>query len=151
MRALVLGTVLACGLAHFHRAPSAALQQHGKKLLRSSGEPVGPYKPWGLHLAYGLDPQTSMQAMWATRLPVQNAVLFFGTTPGALTSSVSGDSWLLNDTSCGSLLWMHHASIVDLQPGTRYYYAVGDGLGNTSSTFNFKTLSADPAYQPTCA
>ncbi|RYG49929.1 hypothetical protein EON66_12435 [archaeon] len=43
-----------------------------------------------------------------------------------------------------------HGRNAGLQPGTKYYYQVGDFVGNTSAQFHFTTLTMDASYEVRC-
>jgi len=116
-------------------------------LSQSLSDPVGPYLPWGIHLAYGNDPHTSMQVMWSTRQPVAGSQARFGLTPSALTLIANGT--MAEFTDVNNTQYIHHVALSDLLPGTQYYYLVADGAGNDSAVFHFSTYTDDPAYAPT--
>lgn len=112
-------------------------------------DPVGPFLPWGVRLAYGEVPQTTMTVAWQTRQEVSSSVAEVGTAAGSYQWSFTGNASFfiaaLNNTQ-----WTHIAHITDLpQAGAVYHYRVGDGAGNWSSDFTFRTQPSDPAsWQP---
>mmetsp|Transcript_19822 Transcript_19822/g.41378 ORF Transcript_19822/g.41378 Transcript_19822/m.41378 type:complete len:457 (-) Transcript_19822:79-1449(-) len=63
-------------------------------------------------------------------------IVKYGTSPDALEMEESGKS------SSYYATFDHHTVLEDLLPGTRYYYAVGDGE-TFSETFSFKTAPED--------
>lgn len=130
LSALAAGSAAAAGVA-----PAAA---------GGAGAPVvdpapegGPWQPWGIHTAYGYDPKTSFSVGFSTRLGTTASVVSLGTSPGALTQSFTGSSHKFTDVANNQ--WIHTVSVDGLQPGTTYYYSVGDGQGNSSSVYSFVT------------
>lgn len=113
-------------------------------------EPTSPYLPWGMHIAYGNDPHSSMGVMWSTRAHTAGSYCQAGTAPDQLTQSFNGSSWLFEDL--GNSQWLHRLNMTGFQAGTQYYYRCGDNAGNWSATFNFKTQPMDSDdYQPVIA
>lgn len=103
---------------------------------------VGPYLPWGVHLAYGEDTSRVMQVMWSTRSAVAGSVAYVGSAPGNWSATYAGAA--SNFTDVSNTQFIHYVVMTGLAPGTVYYYAVGDGAGNTSAAFHFRTYPANP-------
>lgn len=104
---------------------------------------VGPYLPWGIHMAYGSDPTTTMSFMWSTRSPVTGSYVHLGASSSNLNTSFLGVQTMFSDVN--NTQYLHKVLTSGLQPGTTYYYAVDDGVGNASTVYHFTTYPAAPA------
>ena len=96
---------------------------------------------------FGQVPERQMWVSWASTdaSSAKDASVMFGTSPGALGSSVTGTS--LTYTFGGAAYtspYLHHALLDNLAPGTTYYYQVGGAGCGFSVVANF-TSSPGPA------
>ena len=137
--------------------PHLLLFSHNKQKMRvfatalalacAAADPVGPTLPWGIHIASGSEPQSSMTIMWSTRAHVAASVVTYNPAGGAPLSA-SGEQWLFSDV--GNTQTLHRVLLENLLPGTSYSYSVGDGASATSPLFNFSTAPAS-GWSPTIA
>ena len=86
--------------------------------------------PEQIHIAYAGD--TGMAVSWATKGPTATSTVKFG-TESSMTHSVTG----VAKTYYGNE-YHHHVQLLDLQPGTTYYYVCGDSTSGFSETKSFK-------------
>jgi acid phosphatase type 7 len=84
-------------------------------------------------------PTTSMGVMWSTRTPTVASVVNLGLSASNLNVTFPGTSAVFTDV--GNTQTIHRANMTSLNPGTTYFYTVGDGYGNTSSTYSFTTAA----------
>ena len=93
--------------------------------------------PEQIHLSLSRRP-SEMVVMWTTLQETATHTVEWGLAADHLTSTASG-----NTSTYGWFGWqgtMHRATMVGLQPKTRYYYRVGDASGGHSTVYSFKTL-----------
>jgi hypothetical protein len=98
-------------------------------------DPVGPYLPWGIHMAYGSDPTTSMSFMWSTRSSTRSSTVYVTSVETGQNSSFVGTSFVYNDSN--NIQSIHTTFVTGLEPGGHYSYTVGDEYGNRSSILTF--------------
>lgn len=90
----------------------------------------------GLHLTFGKDPARQMVASWITEVSVHRPRVVFGTLDGGFGSTVQADTRTYVDGTSGRTVWVHHAELDRLRPGTDYIYAVQhDGATPDAGTF----------------
>ncbi len=80
-----------------------------------------------------------MGVMWTTRNATSSSVARAGLSPTSLTLTFPGSAALF--APAGNVpQYIHRANFTGLNPGTRYYYQVGDGGAvNVSSVLTFTT------------
>jgi hypothetical protein len=83
-----------------------------------------------VHLALSSDP-TKAYVQWRTDDVASPALVHYGATPGALTSSSNGTSWTFTDSRTYNL---RMATLSGLTPGAKVYYSVGDNATVLSFT-----------------
>ena len=83
---------------------------------------------------------TTMAATWSTRQPVGAAIVTVGTAPTNLTRAFLGVAAF---TDVNNTQYLHRVAMTGLDPGTQYWYSVGDGAGNASAALTFHTWSPD--------
>jgi hypothetical protein len=117
-------------------------------------DPVGPTLPWGLHLAYGSDPATSMTVGWSTRDPVAGSVVRYGVAaaPGGaaeLDQAAAGNASTFQPPGSARPQDLHLVRLTGLLPGTTYAYAVGSDAAGSDSSALFDFTTAPEATQAT--
>jgi hypothetical protein len=130
-------------------------------MAKARGEdPVGPTLPWGIHLAYGADPATTMTVGWSTREPVPNTVVLYGLDSGGdaqLDQVATGNATTFQPPGTALPQDLHLVHLTELEPGTKYAYVVcSDESGtNASDVFHFTTAfegsSSSTEWTPTLA
>lgn len=107
-----------------------------------ASDPVGPTLPWGLRIAYGDDPVTSMRVVWSTRENpgVASEVVATSVATGKVTH-FPADSRLFSDSN--NVQFTHNATLSGLEPGGAYSYTVGFA-GNISATHRFTLQPVSP-------
>ena len=98
-------------------------------------DPVGPFLPWGIHMAYGNDPTTSMAFVWSTRESTRSTTMHLTSLSTGKQSIFTGNSIVYSDSN--NVQTIHTTNLTGLEPGVTYNYNVGDEDGNRSSTFQF--------------
>ena len=93
-------------------------------LACAAADPVGPTLPWGIHIASGSEPQSSMTIMWSTRAHVAASVVTYNPAGGAPLSA-SGEQWLFSDV--GNTQTLHRVLLENLLPGTKMQPTFCDG------------------------
>lgn len=103
--------------------------------LLSSGASEGQgTQPQQIHLAWGDDPQTSVSVVWQTERPTSSSVVEYGSTPRLGQRALGREVRYAYSPSV-----FHEVLLRGLQPGTRYFYRVGDPQGGWSEVFSFRT------------
>lgn len=134
---MLLLSLLACALLTRGAAAVASL---------TGGPPPNGTVPWGIHLAYGADPTTSMTVAWSTREPTNSSLLSLTpTNSSARPVVILGSSVEFN--MYGNVQYFHRVNLSGLLPGSSYSYSVGDGVTN-SDFYTFTTLSDDDSFVP---
>ncbi|CAL8471735.1 g11277 [Coccomyxa elongata] len=127
--------------------------KYGTGNLMATSAPIritDPNAPQHVHLALG-PTEGTMIAQWTTRDAGRPAVRW-GREPGILTEQNGGSfSTYTRLQMCGAPAnstgwvdpgWLNYAALTGLQPGTRYYYTVGDPGWGFSKEFSFVTAPA---------
>jgi len=122
-------------------------------------DPVGPMLPWGIHLAYGADPATTMTVGWSTRDPVPNTIVLYGLASGGvaqLDQVATGNATTFQPPGTALPQDLHLVHLTELEPGTKYAYVVCSGTSGTncSDVFHFTTAfdtSSSMEWTPTLA
>jgi hypothetical protein len=127
-----LGLLGGIGAAPLLGATPAAAA--GPTFVPSAGNGATPVQ--GLHLTFGRDPARQMVASWITDKSVSRPRVLFGTLEGGFGASVQADTRTYVDGTSGRTVWVHHADLDRLCPGTNYIYAVQhDGATPDAGTF----------------
>jgi hypothetical protein len=121
-------TIPLLGTGSAAAAPSPALHpQPG-----ASGAP--PVQ--GLHLTFGPDPATQMVASWITDSAVRHPRVLYGTLEDGFGASADAQTRTYVDGTSGRTVYLHHAQMSRLRPGTDHVYAAQhDGTHPDSGTF----------------
>jgi 3',5'-cyclic AMP phosphodiesterase CpdA len=90
----------------------------------------------GLHLTFGRDPARQMVASWITDGSVRRPRVIYGTLDGGFGAIAQADTRTYVDGTSGRTVWIQHAELDRLRPGTDYIYAVQhDGATPDAGTF----------------
>jgi Purple acid Phosphatase, N-terminal domain/Calcineurin-like phosphoesterase len=90
----------------------------------------------GLHLTFGRDPSREMVASWITDGSVARPRVLYGTLDGGFGCVAPADTRTYVDGTSGRTVWVHHARLDRLRPGTEYIYAAQhDGATPDAGTF----------------
>lgn len=90
----------------------------------------------GLHLTFGADPSTQMVVSWLTSGPVNKPRVVHGTLEDGFGSTVNAQTRTYVDGASGRSVYVHHAALNHLEPGTDYVYFVShEGATPDSGTF----------------
>ena len=95
--------------------------------------------PAGVRLSFIHDPANSMTVSWWTASGNTDSKVFYGTSPGNLTSNATGTAPVMVPTG-----FIHNVELAGLSPDTEYFYTCGGASGN-SSIFNFTTAPSPRA------
>ncbi|SEO69089.1 purple acid phosphatase family protein [Actinacidiphila rubida] len=99
----------------------------------------------GLHLTFGKDPATQMVVSWITDGPVKRPRVMYGTLGHGLGSSAQAQTRTYSDGKSGRTVYVHHAPLNRLAPGTDYLYLVAhDGATPDSGTFRTAPRGRQP-------
>jgi 3',5'-cyclic AMP phosphodiesterase CpdA len=100
----------------------------------SIGNGVTPVQ--GLHLQFGRDPARQMVVSWITDGSVKRPRVLYGTLDGGFGACAQADTRTYVDGTSGRTVWIHHAELDRLRPGTEYIYAAQhDGATPDAATF----------------
>ena len=105
-------------------------------VLLVSADPGGPTAPWGIHIAYGTDPTTSMSVMWSTRGAPAGAPVVVATSVTSGRVSRFNAS-VVEFTDSDNTQYIYKANLTDLDAGAQYSYTVGVVGGNCSAPYVF--------------
>ncbi|MFF7153893.1 fibronectin type III domain-containing protein [Streptomyces sp. NPDC008139] len=99
----------------------------------------------GLHLTFGRDPGSQMVVSWLTDGPVKRPQVRYGTISHGLGSVAPARTRSYSDGKSGRVVYVHHAAIDRLSPGTEYFYLVShDGAAPDSGTFRTAPRGRQP-------
>nr|WP_279579429.1 metallophosphoesterase family protein [Fodinicola feengrottensis] len=98
----------------------------------------------GLHLTFGANPARQMVASWITEGSVRRPRVVYGTLDGGFGCVAQADTRTYVDGTSGRTVWIHHAELDRLRPGTDYIYAVQHD-GATPDAGTFRTAPAGRA------
>jgi hypothetical protein len=80
--------------------------------------------PAELHLQFGADAAREMVASWATPAAVSRPRLRLGTPRGGVGVTIPPETRTYVDAQSGTEVFVHHATMRGLEPGTTYVYEV---------------------------
>lgn len=99
----------------------------------------------GLHLTFGRDPGSQMVVSWITDGPVKRPRVLYGTLEHGFGSGVDALTRTYTDGKSGRTVYVHHAALNRLEPGTDYVYlASHDGAAPDSGTFRTAPRGRQP-------
>jgi hypothetical protein len=126
--------------------PAAAAAESGARTTAESGAPAIQITPasagappvQGLHLTFGADPSTQMVVSWLTDGPVDKPRVMVGTLEDGFGHGVDAQTRTYVDGASGRTVYVHHARLDRLHPGTDYVYLVSH-QGATPDSGTFRT------------
>ncbi|WP_329171843.1 purple acid phosphatase family protein [Streptomyces sp. NBC_01477] len=126
-------------------AGPAAAAPAGAPAFHPTPDASGAPPVQGLHLTFGKDPATQMVVSWLTDGPVKRPRVLYGTLGHGLGSGASAQTRVYTDGKSGRVVYVHHALISGLRPGTDYLYLVShDGATPDSGTFRTAPRGRQP-------
>ncbi|NUS16071.1 MAG: metallophosphoesterase family protein [Streptomyces sp.] len=142
----LLGTAGAAAVAvPLLGANSAAAEPAGAPAFHPTPDAGGASPVQGLHLTFGRDPATQMVVSWITDAPVKRPRVLYGTLEDGFGSGAPAATRTYTDGKSGRTVYVHHAPISRLRPGTDYYYLVcHDGATPDSGTFRTAPRGRQP-------
>jgi hypothetical protein len=94
----------------------------------------------GLHLTFGRDPARQMVVSWITDGKVNKPQVVYGTLAGGFGSVKNAQTRTYVDGASGRTVYVHHAMLSGLTPGTDYLYAA-QHTGSTPDAGTFRTAT----------
>ncbi len=99
----------------------------------------------GLHLTFGADPAREMVASWLTDAAVSRPRVVYGTAEHGFGSSVDAQTRTYVDGASGRTVYVHHARLRQLRPGSDYLYVVQhDGAAPDAGAFRTAPVGRAP-------
>ncbi|WHX23103.1 fibronectin type III domain-containing protein [Streptomyces malaysiensis subsp. malaysiensis] len=90
----------------------------------------------GLHLQFGADAAREVVVSWQTPVPVKRPRVMFGTPAHGMGTEVTARTTSYQDAKSRQTIYVHHARLNRLRPGTGYVYAaVHDGATPEAGSF----------------
>jgi hypothetical protein len=148
-----VGTVAAPLLAAGPASAAPAVPAVSSRSVAPAGAPAfhptpdaaGAPPVQGLHLTFGKDPARQMVVSWLTDGPVGHPRVRYGTIGHGLGSSAPAQTRSYTDGTSGRVVYVHHATLSRLSPGTEYLYLVThDGATPDSGTFRTAPRGRQP-------
>ncbi|SFE41473.1 3',5'-cyclic AMP phosphodiesterase CpdA [Actinacidiphila alni] len=141
----VAAPLLTAGPASAAPASSTGPAASATPAFHSTPDAGGASPVQGLHLTFGKDPATQMVVSWLTDGPVKRPLVRYGTMSHGLGSTASARTRSYTDGKSGRVVYVHHATISRLSPGTDYLYLVShDGAAPDSGTFRAAPRGRQP-------
>jgi Purple acid Phosphatase, N-terminal domain/Calcineurin-like phosphoesterase len=119
-------------------APAQAAAPHGAPAFLPTPDGSGASPVQGLHLTFGADPGTTMNVSWITDSAVNRPRVAYGTWEHGFGSTAEARTRTYVDGKSGRTVYVHHAALTRLTPGTDYVYMVSHE-GATPDSGTFKT------------
>ncbi|WP_030231744.1 purple acid phosphatase family protein [Streptomyces sp. NRRL S-350] len=105
-------------------------------LLQTTPHRAGTAGVTGLHLQFGTDPATEMTVSWLTPQSVRRPQVRYGSPDGGLGRVVQAETRTYRDALDQVEMYVHHARLSGLRPGTTYLYSAGhDGANPEGGSF----------------
>ena len=115
---------------------AAATSSNGAAAFHLTLDSSGAPPVQGLHLTFGADPSTQMVVSWITDSPVSKPRVLYGTLEDGFGSSAEALTRTYVDGKSSRAVYVHHAALSRLDPGTDYVYMVShEGTTPDSGTF----------------
>ncbi|WP_078901234.1 purple acid phosphatase family protein [Actinacidiphila yeochonensis] len=136
----MLGTAGAAAVAAplLGATPAAAAPSGSTAAFLPSPDAGGAPPIQGLHLEFGADPASQMVVSWLTDGPVKRPRVLYGTLEHGLGQGAQARTRSYTDGKSGRVVYVHHALLDGLAPGTEYLY-VASHDGSTPGTGTFTT------------
>ncbi|MFJ1599359.1 purple acid phosphatase family protein [Streptomyces sp. NPDC088261] len=116
--------------------PAAADTSFGSPAFHPTADAGGAPPVQGLHLTFGADPSSQMVVSWLTDGPVKRPRVMYGTPEHGFGSSTAARTRTYTDGKSGRVVYVHHAELSRLKPGTDYVYmASHEGATPDSAVF----------------
>ncbi|MGA4544544.1 purple acid phosphatase family protein [Uniformispora flossi] len=117
----------------------------GSALLWDKPGALGAPSVTGLHLQFGADASREVVVSWLTLQPVAKPHVQYGTAQAGLGRSVEAETRHYRDGLNNIEVFVHHARLTKLQPGTRYvYFASHQGSTPESGVFETAPRGRQP-------
>jgi Purple acid Phosphatase, N-terminal domain/Calcineurin-like phosphoesterase len=143
--AVVAAPLLTAAPAAAAPATGASSGPSGAAAFHPSPDTIGAPPVQGLHLTFGKDPSRQMVVSWLTDAPVKRPRVLYGTLGHGLGSGASAQTRSYRDGKSGRTVYVHHAPLNRLSPGTDYLYVVShDGATPDSGTFRTAPRGRQP-------
>ncbi|MEY9964932.1 hypothetical protein ABIA33_002974 [Streptacidiphilus sp. MAP12-16] len=123
---------------------AAAATPLGAPAFNPTPDTLGAPPVQGLHLTFGADPRSQMVVSWLTDGPVKQPRVLYGTLTHGFGSSADAQTRSYVDGKSGRTVYVHHAALNRLRPGTDYLYMVSH-QGATPDSGNFRTAPSGRA------
>ncbi|WP_049651579.1 metallophosphoesterase family protein [Kitasatospora sp. MY 5-36] len=105
-------------------------------LLQTTPHRSGTAAVSGLHLQFGTDAGTEMTVSWLTPQSVRRPQVRYGSPDGGLGRVVQAETRTYRDSIDKVEVYVHHARLTGLRPGSTYLYSAGhDGATPETGTF----------------
>ncbi|MGK4585012.1 fibronectin type III domain-containing protein [Kitasatospora sp. HPMI-4] len=105
-------------------------------LLQTLPHRLGAPSVSGLHLQFGTDPATEMTVSWLTPQSVRQPQVRLGSPDGGLGRVVAAETRTYRDAFTKEEVYVHHARLTGLRPGTTYLYtAAHEGAAPETGSF----------------
>ncbi|WP_239094662.1 fibronectin type III domain-containing protein [Planotetraspora silvatica] len=104
--------------------PAAAETGFDAPAFISTPDTGGASPVQGLHLTFGADPSTQMVVSWITDGRVKRPRVMYGTLEHGFGSHADATTLTYVDGKSGRTVYVHHAQLNRLKPGTEYVYMV---------------------------
>jgi hypothetical protein len=143
----LLGTAGAAAVAAplLGATPAAAAPSGASAAFLPSPDAGGAPPASGLHLQFGADPATQMVVSWLTDGPVKRPRVLYGTIEHGLGQGAQARTRTYTDGKSGRVVYVHHALLERLSPGTEYLYlASHDGATPGTGTFTTAPRGRSP-------
>lgn len=126
-------------------APAEAGTRSGSAAFHPSPDTGGASPVQGLHLTFGADPSRQMVVSWLTDGPVKKPRVLYGTLEHGLGSTAEARTRTYTDGKSGRVVYVHHAALSRLSPGTSYVYLVShEGAAPDSGMFKTAPRGRQP-------
>jgi 3',5'-cyclic AMP phosphodiesterase CpdA len=113
----------AAGLGTAALLPGAASAAPGSPALWIPPGGTGAPEVHGLHLQFGADAGREVVVSWSTPQPVARPRVFYGSPDGGYGRETDAHTVTYRDAQSGTEVFIHHAALGNLRPGTQYTYA----------------------------
>ncbi|MCP2340806.1 hypothetical protein FHU30_006188 [Actinomadura rupiterrae] len=136
-RSLLTGSAVAATAAALGAGPRAeAGVPSGSPMLQTGPGRLDVPGVTGLHLQFGSDPSSEMVVSWIGPRSVRRPRVRYGSPEGGLGRVVDAETRTYRDGLSGQEVYVQHARLTGLRPGTTYMYAAEhDGTAPETGAF----------------